>query len=144
MIPIFRAHSMRAGYSSTLIAKLLIASTFHGWASQIFFHPKPAARTLFKSCTSCEIYERLIFWVHAHILTILIAGHVVMEITSALQTVTLMAIAARKVTDCWIKFKEKVAVRGRAPRSTTPISLHILVHHEVFVFFIEFRGHKVH
>jgi hypothetical protein len=106
---------MRASYATTLIAKLLTATTFHSWTALVSLHPKFAPRALFEFSSFCIINERTVFWVHSDIISILLARHILMEFASTLQAILVMTFFAGIFRDGGIELKQGVAVGSGAP-----------------------------
>jgi hypothetical protein len=110
----------------------------------ISFHPKFAAWALLELCSFYTVDKRFVFFIQSLILLVFLATHVFVIVAPTFQAVSFFAVSAVEQSDIWLEFKDKTAIGGRTPRSTSSIILDISAHSIGIVFFLYLWCHQIH
>lgn len=121
---------MRASRSSAVVTKFLSAFAGHSRTAVISFNPKFAARTLLVLRALHELDKVLIVFIKTIIDLILSTGHSVMVLTSASQTIVLLACRTTIVIQLQVELKHSLASSCRTPCSWCIVLLYELIEGE--------------
>lgn len=128
---------MWAFCSSTIVTKLYSTSTLHRTASLWLFNPYLTIWTLFQLHSFGELFKLFIMFRNFILESVLNAGHSIVKLTSALQTVTLIADWAAIVLQIIFGRKNCSASRCWAPADFIFIPLSIQLEAKFLKFFLQ-------
>lgn len=130
-------HAMRAGGSSAVIAKLLAALTGHGWAAVVSLYPKLALGALFVPCSLDKLDEIFIIFVETVIDLVLCAGHAVVVLAFAPQTIVFWAGGALIVVELLVETENCGAASCGTPGGWCMVHFYKFIEWKFLVFLLE-------
>jgi len=128
---------MRTGGSSAIIAKLLAAFTGHGWAAVVSFYPKLAFGALFIPGSLYKLNEIFIIFVETVIDFVLCAGHAVVVLALAPQTIVLRTGGTLIVVELLVEAENCGAACCGTPGGWSMVHLYEFVEWKFLVFLLE-------
>ena len=130
-------------FTTAHIAKLIFASAGHVIASLAFLHPEFAIWALFEFGSFHKEHEIFVFLPQICDLLVFFAGHILMELALAPQTIIFLAGWAAVLSQSLVKLKDGITAWSGTPTCIFHIFLNIIVESKIFILISEIFGKKL-